>query len=65
MDNKNVCDVGFITNSECHISTFTNDISLYQLDTLASEEIALLKYRIENFHSISKGTICGHHKCKF
>lgn len=56
------CDVGTITKTPCHLDYYTNQKNLYKLDSLSVEDIKLLKYRIDNFHTISNGQICDHHK---
>ncbi|CAG9831342.1 unnamed protein product [Diabrotica balteata] len=57
------CDVGNLTKSECHLNSYTKEKHLYKLEKLSAEEIVLLKYRIDNYYTISEGTICDHHKC--
>lgn len=56
------CDVGIITNTPCHLTSYTKNIYLHNLENLESEDILMLKYRIDDFHEISKGKICDHHK---
>lgn len=56
------CDVGVYTESECHLTCYTAGKCLHKFESLSAEDISLLKYRIVNFHEISKGTICDHHK---
>ena len=60
-DKKENCDVGFHTNTECHLTHYSSNKLLHKLQSLSIEEISLLKYRIEGFHEISEGTICDHH----
>ena len=60
-DKKENCDVGFHTNTECHLTHYSSNKLLHKLQSLSIEEISLLKYRIEGFHEISEGTICDHY----
>lgn len=57
------CDIGVLTNTQCHLKTFTNENSLYKLESLSDNDIELLKYRLDDYHKIVIENICEHHKC--
>lgn len=57
------CDIGIITKTQCHLTSFTNKKNLYDLQSLSVEDISILKYRLDNYHEIASGKICEHHKC--
>ena len=59
------CDVGLITKSNCNLDHKSNENDFHKLQTLCSSDIILLKSRIHNFDSISKGTMCEYHKRRY
>ena len=61
-----MCYIGYLTNdNDCHSTVFTNKTNLFNLEDFTSDDLLLLEYRVPNFKKESKGSICGHHKCKF
>lgn len=62
------CCIGLLTDSECHLETYSENKILYNLSELSEENILLLKLRLqdEEFQEqISEGKICHHHKLRY
>lgn len=57
------CDIGIITQSQCHLTSYTDKKNLYDLQSFSVEDNLILKYRVNNYHKIANGKICEHHKC--
>lgn len=57
------CDIGILTETRCHLTSYTKNKRLYDLQSLSVEDISILKYRLDNYHEIANGKICEHHKC--
>lgn len=56
------CNVGILTRSQCHLTSYTDKKNLYDLQSFSVEDKLLLKYRVDNYHQIANGKICEHHK---
>lgn len=58
------CSVGIATKTDCHLKDFCKETKLYCINTLASTDISLLKYRLKGqFPQSENPSICLHHKC--
>ncbi|KAH0549584.1 hypothetical protein KQX54_010599 [Cotesia glomerata] len=58
-----VCDVGKLTSTKCHLTDYSNLKTLHNVDQFSNEDRLLLKLRLNNANNISK--ICDHHKCDY
>lgn len=62
------CNIGLVTDSECHKTTFSNTQCFHYFKDLKEEDILLLKYRLSNYQlsdQMIKEKICDFHKLKF
>lgn len=62
------CYIGLLTDSECHLETYSDNKLLHNLSELSEENIYLLKLRLQDeqfFEQISDGKICHYHKLRF
>ena len=59
------CKIGELTNTTCHLETYTKSKLLIKLDELSESDFMLLKYRIENDNIIRENCICQHHKLSY
>lgn len=56
------CNIGLLAKTECHLSSYTQKKCIHKLESVPEEDTSLLKFRIDDYHRVSKGTICEHHK---
>ena len=60
------CNVGLVTKTEnqCHLKTYSSVQILHSINSFSTEEVRLLRFRIDNYFSL-EDTICSFHKYKY
>lgn len=61
------CGIGLLTQTtdDCYLLSYSNKKILYNINTFATEEILILRYRVDEYFSSDNDTICNHHKSKY